>query len=107
MKSTYNERKHYLALKTYFLEGRKLIQLGLRFFPQPYSVSEECGARCRKDTHKERECHLGLNLYQKDPNKEKKRKKSLNITAHSVNEALGRQALTLMKLLTGTNLKNS
>ena len=37
----------------------------------------------------------------------KKRKKSLNITAHSVNEALGRQALTLMKLLTGTNLKTS
>ena len=38
----------------------------------------------------------------------KKRKKSLNITAHSVNEAEGKQALTLMvKLLPDTNLKNS
>lgn len=55
-------------------------------------MSEECGARCRRDTHKERDCPLELNtqpnLYQKDP--KKKRKKSLNITAHSVNEAEGK-----------------
>lgn len=73
-------------------------------------MSEECGARCRRDIHKGRDCHLGLNTqpnrYQKDP--KKKRKKSLNITAHSVNEAEGKQALTLMvKLLPDTNLKNS